>query len=167
MADFFFKKIDKRSREDLINFLQDHDRYSVISSWNLIMTFSNKVKVHSMDLPKNILDRAFELVYGEDPVSYYWNRQLSSRLSQFECEHGGCHKMGFNGRSGGYLILLGKKVDTLNTDPQEYYEKYYWTMESLRDRVGLVQEFDRMCDLIREDLIYYCQDRVPLLRRAL
>jgi hypothetical protein len=72
--------------------------------------------------------------------------------------------MGFNGRSGGYLILLGKKCDDLNTDPGEYYERYHWSMDCLRGRVDLVQDFDRMCDIIREDLIYYCQDRVPLLR---
>jgi hypothetical protein len=167
MADFFSKAVDWRSREELINFLQDHDRYPVMNSWNFIKTFSNKVKVHYMDLPKDVIDRAFELACGDDPFRYRWERQLSSRLSQFEREQMGYYKMGFNGRSGGYLILLGKKCDDLNTDPGEYHERYHWSMDCLRGRVGLVQEFDRMCDIIREDLIYYCQDRVPLLRRAL
>ena len=167
MANFFFKKIDKRNREELINFLQEHSRYPVMNSWNRINTFSNRVKVHYMDLPRDVIDRAFEVVCGDDPFSYRWNRQLSSRLNQFEREQNGYYKMGFNGRSGGYLILIGKKLDDLHTDPDEYNDKYYWALEDLRTRVNLIQEFDRMCDIIREDLIYYCQDRVPLLRRAL
>lgn len=167
MADYFSKTVDRRSREELISFLQDHDRYPVMNSWNGTKTFSNKVKVHYMDLPKDVLDRAFELACGDDFLRYHWERQLSVRLTQFEQEQRGYYKMGFNGRSGGYLILLGKKLDDLDTNPGDYRERYYWDMNSLRSRVDLVQEFDRMCDIIREDLIYYCQEKVPLLRRAL
>lgn len=164
MADYFSKTVNWRSREALIEFLQEHDRYHVMNSWNGTQTFSNRVKVHYMGLPKDVIDRAFELVCGDDPFRYRWERQLSARLSQFELEQHGYYKMGFNGRSGGYLILLGKKLNDLDTNPSEYRERYYWDMNSLRSRVYLVQEFDRMCDIIREDLIYHCQDKVPLLR---
>lgn len=164
MADYFSKTVNWRSREALIEFLQEHDRYPVMNSWNGTQTFSNRVKVHYMGLPKDVLDRAFDLVCGDDPLRYRWERQLNTRLNQFEQEQNGYYKMGFNGRSGGYLILLGKKLDALDTHPSEYRERYYWDMNSLRSRVYLVQEFDRMCDIIREDLIYHCQDKVPLLR---
>lgn len=166
MADFFSKTVDWRSRNALVAFLQEHPRYYVMNSWNGTRTFSNKVKVHYMDLPRDIVDRAFELVCDDGPLRYRWERQLSSRLSQFEQEHEGYYKIGFNGRSGGYLILVGKKMDDLDTPLGEFHEKYHWSMDSLRGLVGLVQEFDRMCDIIREDLIYYCQDRVPLLCRV-
>jgi hypothetical protein len=97
MADYFYKEVDKRSREELINFLQDHPRYSVMNSWNFIKTFSNKVKVHYMDLPKDVIDRAFDLVCGDDTFTYRWNRQLSSRLGQFEQEQGGTTRWGLTG----------------------------------------------------------------------
>jgi hypothetical protein len=168
MANFFYKAVNKRSRQDLVNFLQEHERYHVMNSWNGVWTFANKVKVHYMSLPKELLDRAFELVCCDGPFRYRWERQLSSRLSQFEQEQGGYYKMGFNGRSGGYLILVGKDFATLNQDPGEYEDRYSWTMSCLQSRVGLVQDFDRMCDIIREDFIYYCQGKsMPLLRRVI
>lgn len=160
MENHFYKAVDKRSREELVNFLQDHERYAVMSSWNCIKTFANNVKVHHLAIPRELQDRAYELV-GEE--GWEWRRQLNHRIRQFQRDQHDYYTIGFNGRSGGYLLLLGKKCDDLDTNPSEYHEKYYWSMDCLRSRVGLVQDFDRMCDIIREDLIYHCRDRVPLL----
>lgn len=45
----------------------------------------------------------------------------------------------------------GKSVDQ-NEDFSE------WDMESLRERVKQVQEFDRLCDQIVDEFVYFCRN---------
>jgi hypothetical protein len=83
-------------------------------------------------------------------------------IEDWETEHHG-YKVGFNGRSGGYLVLYnaagGSAIpDTLDYDNYEDYKAdmrdYYGSVKAnrneLRDFVKVVQDFDRLCDEIRD-----------------
>ena len=69
----------------------------------------------------------------------------------------------FNGRSGGYLVLLDTKYN-INTgklhvypgrsiDADEDFED--WDINALYDRYVLVNKFDKLCDDLRDLLIDY------------
>jgi hypothetical protein len=84
-------------------------------------------------------------------------------IQDWEREHPG-YTAGFNGRSGGYLVLYNKAgsasviPDTLDYETYEDYKAdmrdYYGSVRANRDElvefVRLVQAFDRLCDEIRE-----------------
>ena len=72
-------------------------------------------------------------------------------------------QVGFNGRSGGYLVLYqggvkdgriftipGRGMDFIEDDPD------YESLEPLRERAELVMRFDALCDEVRARFIEMC-----------
>lgn len=73
---------------------------------------------------------------------------------------GRCHAEGERGR-----VNYAKVPQVLNTYPgqsidqgESFSDTEEWTMESLRDRVALVQAFDQVCDEIRDCFISLLED---------
>jgi len=147
----------------MIDFLSGHFKYPLWNSWNGVSSFANKVKIHYMQLPSEVMDAAWDLL--QDEYDSFW-RQMRLRLEQFEKEQRGYYNVYSNGRSSGYLVLYPKDKTSLDNHPDEYEDKYAWSQNDLVNRVELVQSFDRLCDEIREDLIYGLQYRKPLMRRV-
>lgn len=149
---FFWRKVDKRRREDLVDYLQNHFRYYTMNSWNGTQTFANNVKITNMGLTRKLVDCAFDV-----RETRIWCAQVDKRITEYTAEFP-AYLIRFNGRSSGYMCLLAESSwHQFNQDPAEYADPKEWDMEALKERTEVVQAFDHACDLLRGDLIYYCQ----------
>ena len=96
----FVEKVDKRSREDMTGYLIEHFRYHTLSSWNASTSYAHKVKIHSLALPSALQDIAYDLISVDETFEL-----LSDLIEEWGREHDYLWQAGFNGRSGGYLVL--------------------------------------------------------------
>lgn len=184
----FSKKVDLRSRNDMIGFLCSHFRYNTMNSWNCSTSYANNVKIYNLGLSNADEDKLYELV----EMSEFYDR-LDYIFYEFANRHNYLWQAGFNGKSGGYIVLyqgyskrseyksfctacgqrnyktveesgnckcgrcgrdtrVNYQVSPMeygtypgrSTDMGEDFED--WDIYSLRERVKLVQDFDRFCD---------------------
>ena len=183
----YYKQIDLRNRGAMTSFLADHFRYPTMNSWNNSTSYANNMKVYKLGLPADQEEKLYQML---DVVEFH--EQLRELIDEFDAVHEYRWQVGFNGRSGGYLVLYqgyakpsqyksycrrcGQKnyrsvtegsnkcgrcgaearIDFLKppleigvypgrgTDMDEDFEE--WDIYSLRARVKLIQEFDRLCD---------------------
>lgn len=193
----FSKKVDMRSRKAMVEFLTNHFRYNTMNSWNNSTSYAHCVKLWNLGLNKEQEDKFWELLNCD--YSDFNGCYIEPLIEGFEEDTG--YTAGFNGRSGGYLVMYDfewKELDyksrctncgQLNftkieensckcgrcgemtrvnltrpirqksifpgrsIDQNEDFED--WDLESIRNRVKLVQRFDQLCDDIRSELIYY------------
>lgn len=194
----FYEKVDMRSREAIIQYLENHFRYNTMNSWNRSTSYANCMKVHRLDLPEDIMDKAFEMLDCSEIYDVF-GRLLRDWADAQSWEW----QVGFNGRSGGYLVLYHGGLDWKNArtakcnhcgkltwhnqdtpctsdwcdgilqvlekpkpqifsqpgksvDQDEDFNE--WDVESLRERVKLVQEFDRLCDQVVDEFVYFVKN---------
>ena len=154
---FYVKGIDITNDKQMFNFLKDHYQYYTLNSWNGLKSIANNVKVYNLKLSGNCYNA---LTFLQDD-NY---DDLNSMIEDWEYEHRG-YKVGFNGRSGGYLVLynaddnrtvLPDEVD-YNDDYESYKEmcrEYFGSVKAARyklvEMVKLVQDFDKLCDQLRD-----------------
>lgn len=185
---YFSKKVNLKNKTEMINFLKNHFRYWTMNSWNRSTSYAHNVKLYNLGLTREQEDKAYEMMETEE---FY--DDINWLIRDFEEEHDYKWQAGFNGRSGGYLVLYsgGKKeleyksrcteCGQLNyktveetgdcycgkcganarqnltapayriysqpgkaIDQDEDFEE--WSMTDLKERVKLVQEFDKLCD---------------------
>lgn len=152
---FYVSGIDISSDKQMFNFLKDHFQYYTMNSWNRLKSIAHNVKIYNLKLSG---DHWTALTFLQDDDYFVVNMMIED----WEAEHRG-YKVGFNGRSGGYLVLYNEAggsaiPDTLDYDTYEDYKAdmrdYYGSVKAnrteLRDFVKLVQDFDRLCDDIRD-----------------
>jgi predicted nucleic acid-binding Zn-ribbon protein len=96
----FYKSVDLRSREAMVDFLRSHERYNTMNSWNRTTSYSNNMKIHSLGLPREIKSKAFELLSVDDAYD-----QINLIINDWNEDHNYQWQARFNGRSGGYLVL--------------------------------------------------------------
>lgn len=157
----FEKTVDMEDRDELVSFLKSHFRYYTANSWNRATSYANNVKLYNLNLPEKIRDKAYSLVCGEVECPD-WNFAVEDAFHSFLKETG--YNAGFNGRSGGYIVMYETAVDSSGktvTYPGRGIDQYEdfddedeWDFHRLQERVKLVQRFDRVCDQLREELIY-------------
>ncbi len=216
----FFKKVDLRSRKAMVEYLTKHFRYSTMNSWNQSTSYAQNVKIYTLGLPKEAEDKALDLISCSE---FY--EHISAYLHRFAAEHNYLWQVGFNGKSGGYLVLYhgyakrseyksfctscGQRnyksteesgnckcgscgrEDRVDYDippldigvypgkPTDMYEDFEdWDIYSIRQRVILVQEFDKLCDTILkevcnvlkhyeiEDEVVYHPETIKVLREV-
>lgn len=194
----FYKKVDKRSRTEMVRFLTEHFRYNTMNSWNRSTSYAHNVKIYALHLPEKIEDILWQLIDDED---FY--EQIYWKIDEFDRKYNYRWQIGFNGRSGGYLVLY--KGGTKESEHKSYcqfcgqrnftsieetgnvcgrcgkprrvdfekppvivfkypgqevdmYEDFEdWSMEELKDRVELVQDFDRCVDEIVDEAVYLAE----------
>ena len=192
----FSKTVDMRSRKAMVDFLTDHFRYNTMNSWNNSTSYAHCVKLWNLGLNKEQEDKFWELLDCDYSDFNIFTQDL---INEF-CDETG-YTAGFNGRSGGYIVMYsGKWEDTgyksrctncgqLNftkveensckcgrcgqmtrvnlSKPMIRFSTYPgrdidqgedfedWDLESIRERVRLVQRFDKLCDDIRDKLIWF------------
>ena len=156
---FYKTGVDITNDKQMFNFLRDHFMYYTANSWNGLRSIANNVKLYNLDLSGDWCV-ALSLLEADD-YDY-----ISMLLHDWEREHPG-YTVGFNGRSGGYLVLGNKgnarqvlpediigRVDY--EDYKDYCREYYGSVKANRDSLvyytKLVQSFDRLCDELRN----YC-----------
>ncbi len=154
---FYTYGIDITNDKQMFNFLKDHFRYATMNSWNGVYSIANNVKVHRLNLSGDCWT-ALNLLNNGEYETINW------MIKDWEQEHPG-YVVGFNGRSGGYLVLYNEdnRGDVLpcsitdNDDYSQYKEwcRYYgYTVKENRFELQmftkLVRDFDKLCDEIRE-----------------
>lgn len=154
---FYKKGIDITNDKQMFNFLKYHFTYDTLNSWNNLVSIANRVKVYDLHLDGDEWMALKFLEYDNYEV-------VNDMIYDWEHEHKG-YSVGFNGRSGGYLVLYNDgnnrnvlpEFITHNDTYEEYKEyckEYYGSVKSnrynLKQYVRLVQDFDKLCDEIRD-----------------
>jgi len=183
----FYKHVDLRGRKAMADFLTRHFRYRTMNHWNKSTSYAHNMKIYNLPLSAENKDRLYGLAECEDA-----HERISDLIANFGREHDYEYQGGFNGRSGGYLVLYsgGRKPSGYKSYCAKCYQQNYgtveasgkncgrcgeetrrnytqthmevytnylkgidhgegysgWDMERLRDRVRLIQEFDKLAD---------------------
>lgn len=163
MTKTFFKKVDKRSKQGMIDFLKEHLTYNTMNSWNRSTSYANNVKIYNLGLDEDIEDKLYKYAYGE--VEIYCLDDLISEMKESFARDWGYYP-GFNGRSGGYIVLYNTclvdgKRETYPGRPfptvlDDDYEDII--LSELREEVELVQAFDKWVDELLEQIIGLLSD---------
>ena len=158
---FYKSGIDITNDKQMFNFLKNHFEYPTMNSWNRLYSIANDVKLYRLGLTGDWWMTLKLLENGE-----YEN--LNWIIQEWLEDHKG-YEVYFNGRSGGYLILKDKDYNghllpeyILDNDTYEDYKEwcreYYGSVKANRDELvrytKLVQDFDRLCDRLRD----YCDE---------
>ena len=156
MVKKFFQEVDKRNRKEMIEFLSNHFRYNTMNSWNRSSSYANKMKIYTLDLPKEIEDKLWEMLNVEEAWFYINQHIRDYKLNGFLPDG---YDVGFNGRSGGYLVLYVEKYCGRSIDQDADFEnEEEWDIWALRNRVELVQSFDKLCDEIVDMAIWLAEN---------
>ena len=154
---FYVKGIDITNDRQMFNFLKNHFQYYTMNSWNRQKSIAHNVKIYNLGLSG---DHWTALTFLQDD-DYFTVNQM---IEDWEVEHPN-YRVGFNGRSGGYLVLYpAQRCDCIlsaDVDECESYEEYkrycrefYGSVKANRydlvQMVQLVQDFDKLCDEIRD-----------------
>lgn len=158
---FYKTGIDITKDKQMFEFLKNHFEYPIMNSWNHLYSIANNVKLYNLELSGDWYNTLCLLENGE-----YEN--LNWLIQEWLYEHPG-YEIFFNGRSGGYLILKEKNNNShvlpesiLDNDSYEEYKdyckEYYGSVRANRKELVyytmLVQDFDRLCDQLRN----YCDE---------
>lgn len=97
------------TRQEMIAFLRNHFRYYTANSWNRSMSYARNVKIYNLDLTPEQESKAFEFIETLSALE-----EISLIMRDFDEKHDHEWQAGFNGRSGGYIVLYRgfKELDT-------------------------------------------------------
>lgn len=155
---FYTTGIDITNDKQMFNFLKNHFTYHTMNSWNCSQSIANNVKLYKLGL-KGDWCTAFNLLESGEYDTLNWI------IKDWEREklHLG-YTVGFNGRSGGYLVLYsdhdyGNILPDAITESddyeqyKEYCKEYYGSVKANRWELvkftKLVRDFDELCDILR------------------
>jgi hypothetical protein len=102
-------EVPQPTREGMISYLRNHFRYDTMSSWNRSMSYARNVKIYRLGLTPEQETKAFKFI--ETPCAL---EDISLIMHDFDENHGHEWQAGFNGRSGGYIVLY-KGFNELDT----------------------------------------------------
>lgn len=158
---FYKSGLDITNDKQMFNFLKDHFTYYTMNSWNGLKSVANNVKIYNLALSGDCYT-ALEFLEEDNYFT------INMMIEEWEAEHKP-FKVGFNGRSGGYLVMynsdnnrsiLPEDIDEC-VDYEEYKrycKEYYggvkYNHSDLVYYTKLVQDFDKLCDELRD----YCDD---------
>jgi len=153
MKTYFQKKVDLENRRSMIDFLTNHYRYYTLNSWNRSHSYAHNIKIRNLPINSKQKDKLFEMIETSD----FWYA-INGKICNFEIENDGW-TVGFNGRSGGYIVLYQRKLEngreyitSKGVDEEMDFED--WVDEDLVDRVKIITKFDKLCDDILETVRY-------------
>lgn len=161
---FYKSGVDIASTKSMWNFLHEHFTYYTMNSWNRTVSIANNVKLYNLDLEGD-WTVAMRYLFDEND-SGCLQLQIDDMIREFTDEHP-YYKVGFNGCSGGYLVLYNSDNNgpVLPECVAGYYDyaefkedvKAGWNgyrvsdfNRELRDAVKIVREFDKLCDSLRD-----------------
>ena len=163
----FVKKVNRNNDREMFEFLKNHFTYDTMNSWNGLRSIANNVKVYNLGLEGDGW-KALDIARQDDYDEINW------MIRDWEREHK--YEVGFNGRSGGYLVLYNWDPETKQgnncnvlpsciTDNDTYEEYKDWCKDYegsvknnryvLKEYVELVCSFDQLCDDLRDVMNAY------------
>lgn len=154
---FYKTGVDITNDRQMFEFLKGHFSYYTMNSWNRVKSIANNVKLYNLNLSGD-----WSVVYDFLENGEY--ETIHFMIQDWEYMHKG-YKVFFNGRSNGYLVL--GETTTNNSifpycieeaDTYEEYKalckQYYGSVKAFRNELvyftKLVQDFDKLCDSIRD-----------------
>ncbi|MCD8109989.1 MAG: hypothetical protein LUE14_07810 [Clostridiales bacterium] len=143
----FSCEVDRNSREDMVTFLLDHERYSTTNSWNRSTSYAHNLKIHNLGLGKDAEDKLYDILYSDAEGTY---DSVNNMISDFGARHNWEWQAAFNGQSGGHLVLYhgGRKKLDYKSRCTFCGQFNYTSVEETGDSCGRCGKHTRV-DLIR------------------
>lgn len=134
----FYQKVDKRNRQEMLEFLNNHFRYYTMNPWNRTTSWAHNMKIHTV-IPGEYQDKVFDLINTDD---YFF--EIESIIRNWEEDNEYKLQAGFNGRSGGYLVMYEgyityKRIFTFERTQggRDYADNYGWKSLEEAKKQGL------------------------------
>lgn len=159
---FYKTGVDIASVKSMWEFLHDHFTYFTLNSWNGLRSIAHNVKLYNLSLSGDWIE---VLKYLEDESdSGGLQFEISDAIREFETEWKG-YTIGFNGRSGGYIVLYSERnsghilpdwiydyenYEDFKQDTKDYGYILKDYLKELREYTELVRAFDKLCDQLRD-----------------
>lgn len=160
---FYTYGVDIANTKSMWEFLANHFTYNTMNSWNGLKSIANNVKLHKLNLEG---DWTNVIKYLTD-VGDCGGLQdiIDGELRAFDEKYYPSYRVGFNGRSNGYLVLYnGDNNRSVLPECVAYYESYEDFKDEtkccgenvsdynyeLREAVQVVRDFDKLCDTLRD-----------------
>lgn len=173
---FYKKGLDITNTKQMFEFLRNHYMYDTMNSWNRLKSIAHNVKLYNLELEGD-WDNALSFLFDEHSDLVYL---LNDTIEMWEAEHKG-YVVGFNGRTGGYLVLYSNYNNSnilpdMITDYdtyeefkeacQEYYGGVKYYKSDLQYYTKLVQDFDKLCDELRNIVNEYSKMDYAVYKEA-
>lgn len=160
---FYKTGVDISSPKSMWEFLHNHFTYSTCNSWNGLESIAHNVKLYNLKLEGDWTVAA-RFLFGEQDIGDL-QFLIHEKIDDFVAEHS-MFRVYFNGRQSGYLVLYNRDNNgnilpdfITDYDDYEHFKSYVKTCygqtvkeftEELRVWTGLVRDFDRLCDDLRD-----------------
>ena len=137
----FSKRVDKRSRAEMTAYLSGHFRDNTMNSWNRSTTYACNMKLYKLGLDRETEDKLWDMIQ----VPEFYER-LNERIVDFNRKHNYLWQAGWNGRSGGYLVLYqgGTKPSGYRSYCTKCGQKNYTSVAETGNRCGVCNEEARV-----------------------
>lgn len=137
----FSKRVDKRSRAEMTAYLSGHFRYNTMNSWNRSTSYACNMKLYKLGLDRGTEDKLWDIIQ----VPEFYER-LNERIEDFNWQHNYLWQAGWNGRSGGYLVLYqgGTKPSGYRSYCTKCGQKNYTSIAETGNWCGVCNEEARV-----------------------
>ena len=137
----FSRRVDKRSRAEMTAYLSGHFRYNTMNSWNRSTTYACNMKLYKLGLDRETEDKLWDMIQ----VPEFYER-LNERIVDFNRKHNYLWQAGWNGRSGGYLVLYqgGTKPSGYRSYCTKCGQKNYTSIAETGNWCGVCNEEARV-----------------------
>ena len=137
----FSKRVDKRSRAEMTAYLSGHFRYNTMNSWNRSTSYACNMKLYKLGLDRETEDKLWDMIQ----VPEFYER-LNERIEDFNWQHNYLWQAGWNGRSGGYLVLYqgGTKPSGYRSYCTKCGQKNYTSVAETGNWCGVCNEEARV-----------------------
>lgn len=159
---FYTYNVDISNAKEMFNFINNHFTYSTLNSWNRLRSIANNVKLYKLNLSGDWGKVCAMLSDDLDRCGLC--ADIRDTIAEWENAHPG-YLCGFNGRSGGYLVLYNAEdnksvvpdcigdydnYEDFKADAKDNYGGVKYLMEELRETTQLIRDFDKLCDDLRD-----------------
>ena len=137
----FSQRVDKRSRAEMTAYLSGHFRYNTMNSWNRSTTYACNMKLYKLGLDRETEDKLWDMIQ----VPEFYER-LNERIEDFNRQHNYLWQAGWNGHSGGYLVLYqgGTKPSRYRSYCTKCGQKNYTSIAETGNWCGVCNEEARV-----------------------
>ena len=137
----FSKRVDKRSRAEMTAYLSGHFRDNTMNSWNRSTSYACNMKLYKLGLDQETEDKLWDMIQ----VPEFYER-LNERIEDFNWQHNYLWQAGWNGRSGGYLVLYqgGTKPSGYRSYCTKCGQKNYTSVAETGNWCGVCNEEARV-----------------------
>ena len=137
----YFKEINIDNDKEVLDFLKNHKKYSLMNTWNMLYGYSNNIKIYNLDVTDEEKEKLYDLL-NLDESSFDIQMQFDMLNEEFNAKYPGYYVI-VNGRSGGCLMLSSDNArsyqnEVVHPEDLSKYER--------REIAEMVMDFDKFCD---------------------